>query len=158
MFTLRATRKLLAQMKAKPERAPQPPTTVLGDWYANVTGDGLILCVSERTLLPVILPGEAIRGLTTELPRALAVVLDRLDIDKAAVERERFAMAQSSVSVTANRRVVGFLNEFAFMLDVDLRRGSCVDASMALARTPCHASSSRLVTFPDQATRAAFGA
>lgn len=158
MFTLRATRKLLAQMKAEADPAPQPPTTVLGDWYANVTGDGLILCVSERTLLPVILPGEAIRGLTTELPRAIAVVLDRLDVDKAAIERERFAMAQSSVSVTANRRVVGFLNEFAFMLDTDARRGSWIEASMALARTPCNASSSKLVTWPDQATRAAFGA
>lgn len=159
MFTLRATRKLLALMKAKPESVTLPPTTVLGDWYANVTNDGLILCVSEKTLLPVVLPGSALRTLTTDLPRAMALVLDVLGVDKAAIERERFAMAQAAVSTTASRHVVGFLNEFAFMMEStpDERR-SLVEVAVDLAHTPCNASSAKLVTWPDQATREAFSA
>ncbi|MFN0064323.1 MAG: DUF6933 domain-containing protein [Myxococcaceae bacterium] len=158
MFTLRATRKLLALMVAKPESAPSPPTTVLGDWYANVTTRGLILCVSEKTLLPVVLPGERLRALARELPRALGAVLDSLGVDKTAIERERFAMAQSAVSTTASRRIVGFLNEFGVMMEAgrDDHR-SPLEVALDLAHTPCNASSSKLVTWPDHATRAAFG-
>jgi hypothetical protein len=83
VFTLRATRKLLTTIKAKPAKEPPASTTVLGDWYANVTNDGIILCVSEKTLLPVVLPREAIRAITVELPRALATVLDKLGVDKS---------------------------------------------------------------------------
>jgi hypothetical protein len=155
MFTLRATRKLLALMTVTPLKAPPAPTTALGDWYANVTDDGTILCVSEQTLLPVVLPREALPTLATELPRALSLVLAKLGVDEAAIQRERFAMAQVAVSTTASRRVLGFLKEFAFMLEVAHEGTSLLDRSLRLAHTPCNASS-RNVTWPDEATRAAF--
>lgn len=156
MFCLRATRKLLTAMKAAPLEAPPPPTTVLGDWYANVTPDGLVLCVSEKTLLPVVLPHEAIGAIAIELPRALATILRELGVPPAAVERERFAMAQSTVSTTADRRVVGFLNEFAFLMEHERPR-SLLQAALELADTPCNASSTKRVTWPNAATRDAFG-
>jgi hypothetical protein len=68
-------------------------------------------------------------------------------------------MAQSVVSTTASRRVVGFLNEFAFMMeagDDEERPRSWIETSLELAHTPCNASSAKLVTWPDDATLAAF--
>ncbi len=159
MFSIRATRKLLTAMRATPLKEPPAPTTVLGDWYVNVTNDGLVLCVSEKTLLPVVLPREALSALAIELPRALAAVLDALGIERAAIERERFEMALSTVSTTANRRVVGFLNEFALMMEATSdheRPRSLLETSVYLAHTPCNASVTKLVTWPDAATRAAF--
>jgi hypothetical protein len=160
VYSIRATRKLLTAMRAAPLRPPPAPTTVLGDWYVNVTNDNLVLSVSEKTLLPVVLPCEALSALASELPRALALVLDALGIERAAIERERFEMARSAVSTTANRRVVGFLNEFAIMMQAtsDHRRPrSLLETSVYLAHTPCNASAAKCVTWPDAATRAAFG-
>ncbi|MDP3273888.1 MAG: hypothetical protein Q8Q09_01750 [Deltaproteobacteria bacterium] len=145
-------------MKAAPLKEPPTPTTVLGDWYANVTHDGLILCVSEKTLLSMVLPREALSAIAIELPRALTKVLDKLGVDRAAIERERFAMAQSTVSTTASRRVVGFLNEFAFMIEAMREHHgprSLLQTSLDLAHTPCNAGSA-LVTWPNEATQAAF--
>ncbi|MGC4068698.1 MAG: hypothetical protein QM784_29410 [Polyangiaceae bacterium] len=142
-------------MTATPLKAPTAPTTILGDWYANVTDDGHILCVSEQTLLPIVLPREALPSLATELPRAVSMVLAKLGVDEAAIQRERFAMAQVAVSTTASRRVLGFLKEFAFLLEAAQEGASLIDRSLWLAHTPCNASS-RDAMWPDEATRAAF--
>jgi hypothetical protein len=101
VYSIRATRKLLTAMRAAPLKAPPAPTTVLGDWYVNVTNDNLVLRVSEKTLLPVVLPREALSALASELPRALALVLDALGIERAAIERERFEMARSVSSTNS---------------------------------------------------------
>lgn len=160
MFTLRATRKLLTRMNASPDPAPAPPTTILGDWYAHLAPGGLVVCVSETTLLPVVLSEDALPALRTELPRAVASVLGALGIDEDAISRERFAMAKSTVSTTANRRVVGFLNEFAFLIETELEyepHRSLPEIALRLAQTPCNASSPNVI-WPDRATRSAFAA
>ena len=36
MFSLRCTARLLERLKLKPQPAVPPPTTRLGDWYANL--------------------------------------------------------------------------------------------------------------------------
>jgi hypothetical protein len=59
MFTLRCTARLLKRMKVAPLVACPEPTTHLGDWYANLIHVGrqqLVLAVSEKTLLPVVVP------------------------------------------------------------------------------------------------------
>jgi hypothetical protein len=158
MYTIRATHKLLTLMKATPEMNPPTPTTILGDWYVNVTDYGLIICISEKTLLPVLLPREALCTIATELPRALAAILDKLGIDRAAIERERFAMGNSLVSTTASRRLLGFLNDFARMMEPSPDyegHSSLLKASIWLANTPCNASSPN-ATWPNAATKAAF--
>jgi len=56
MFTIRCTKKLLRRVDDT--ETPTASTTVLGDWYAKVLYSRphqLVLCVSERSLLPVVL-------------------------------------------------------------------------------------------------------
>ena len=56
MVTLRCTQKLLRRLEVTDK--PAAPTPVLGDWYANILFSRphqLVLCVSERSLLPVVL-------------------------------------------------------------------------------------------------------
>lgn len=94
MFTIRSTRRLLDRLKALPLKNPEPPSTRLGDWYANLasrkTGE-LIICVSERTFLPVVLPIAALPNIAQELAKGLAIVLAELGIEKKLIELERWA-------------------------------------------------------------------
>jgi hypothetical protein len=56
VLTIRCTRKLLERLDVEASSVPLHPTNRLGDWYANLLFTGrarLIICVSERTLLPV---------------------------------------------------------------------------------------------------------
>jgi hypothetical protein len=79
---LRCTAKLLARLKATPEREPVESTTSLGDWCANLVQVGrlpLILAVSERTLLPVVLRARDLRSIVPRLARGVAEVLGAID-------------------------------------------------------------------------------
>jgi hypothetical protein len=155
VFTIRSTRRLLDALKVRPEKTVPEPTTRLGNWYANLlpfeAGD-FLLCVSEKTLLPIALPVSALPNLPQELSKALLPVLTGLGIERGFIEQERFAMAQAAFSTTANRHVVGFMNEFAFMMSVRLAEESTplTELSLWLAGTPCK------MCFPDRATQELF--
>ncbi len=64
VYTLRCTGKLLARLGTVTEVAREPPTTVLGDWYGTLIhapGMQLVLLMSERTLLPLVVPAREAR-------------------------------------------------------------------------------------------------
>jgi hypothetical protein len=59
MYTLRCTRKLLKRTDETPSSEAVSPTTVLGDWYANLLHlrpQQLVLAMNERTLLCALVP------------------------------------------------------------------------------------------------------
>ena len=88
MFVLRCTKKLLSRMNVRPPADAPKSQTLLGDWYANllhIQRQQLILCVSERTLLPVVMPARNARDLPQRLPLEIANVLRALDIPVAAI-------------------------------------------------------------------------
>ena len=74
VFSVRCTKKLLDRMRVDPDLHPPAPTTILGDWYANLLYVGkqqFILCVSEKTLVPVIVPAVDAKHLPHRLPEAV---------------------------------------------------------------------------------------
>jgi hypothetical protein len=141
MMVLRCTARLLG--KAKAEVAVDPPRSSgrLGDWYANRIQVGrtpLILCVSERTLLPVLLPASDVQAVPIGLRVGLLVVLERLGVEDPAVYDELGHMRTSVVARTASRRVLGSMTDFAFMLQSrDEPLSSLIDEALWLAHTPC---------------------
>jgi hypothetical protein len=157
MFTIRCTQKLLRRLQCSAEAST--PTTALGDWYANILfarPEQLVVCVSERTLLPVVLVARPAASLGNRLTNALAEVLSQLRTPSCLIEQEQAEMATFAYSTTRNRRVLGTLNEFLFQLSWYLHDEpslSLIDASLKLARTPCGAISG----FPDRLTAALFG-
>ena len=68
-----------------------PPSTKLGDWYAHLlfSRPRVVLCVSERTLLPVLIPARDARLLVQRLRDVVGQMLVELGIADAAVESER---------------------------------------------------------------------
>lgn len=161
MFALRCTQKLLDRLKSTPHPEPVAPDTALGDWYANLIRAGriqVILAVSERSLLPVVVPARDGRLLVQRLGESVEQMLTDIGIAAEDVTAERRAMQSWTVGKTANRRVLGSLNDLAFQLQVGLLEfpdRTLLAQSHWLAKTPL-----KVIDYgaPGQATRAAFAA
>lgn len=141
MFTLRCTKRLLERMRVEAASDASSASTVLGNWYANllyVAGSQIILAVSERTLLPVLLPAAGAKKLPKRLPAAVGDVLAAVGIPAGAIERELVEMRAVAVATTANRHVLGSMNDFRVMLEFPQERGETLLATaLFLAETPC---------------------
>jgi hypothetical protein len=141
MVTIRCTQKLLRRVQCT---TSQPASTnLLGDWYANILfarPEQLILCVSERTLLPVIVTARDARSLGARLAHSLREILLRLGVSPLLVDIEQSQMSPVAFGPTRNRRVLGTINEFLFQLSWhfhDHPAATLADAALWLARTPC---------------------
>ena len=154
MVTVRCTQKLLRRLRHTEET--HAGTTVLGDWYANILfsrPQQLVLCVSERTLLPIVLPAKRVETLAPRLAAAVGEVLFRLGIGPGLIEREQDEMRTFVYGRTQNRRVLGSLNDFMFML-AHYRQAwpaeTLIAHSLHLAQTPCtpvgHSSPDRVTS------------
>jgi hypothetical protein len=161
VFVLRCTHKLLDRLNATPDPESAPPDTVLGDWYANLIRIGriqVVLAVSERSLLPVVVPARDSRALVQRLCEALEPMLTTIGVPADEATAERSAMQHWAVGKTVNRRVLGSLNDLAFQLQVGLLNfpdRTLLAQSLWLAKTPL-----KVIDYgaPDQATLAAFAA
>jgi len=142
MYSLHCTKKLLDRIKPSIATSPPLPTTVLGNWYATALfwKPQLALLVNEGTLLPVLMPLAPSSTLTARFPGELAVVLGRHGISRAAIAREMAAMTEVAFAKTANRSVLGIMNEFSFLAEgyrEYLETSDLLTLSMRLADTPC---------------------
>ena len=159
MFAVRCTRKLLDRGAPRLLTKPVPPTTVLGDWYANIVvtrPEHLVVCISERTLLPVIVTAKDVKQLPERLATAVKTMLAAVGVSEEDVAAEGLEMGAGYLATTEDRRVLGCLNDFV----VHFKHGAGSDPdlnvqerALRLARMPC----SRLgFAFPSEATVAAF--
>ena len=146
MFHLHCTKKLLDRIK--PEIvAPEPSDTALGNWYATAIfwKPQVALLVSERTLLPVLLPLAPAATLARRFPAQLALVLREHGVSSEFIAQEVWRMDTVQYAKTANRSVVGTLNEFVKQAEFWLaayayEKGDDDDLlaiSAKLAETPC---------------------
>ena len=115
MFVVHATRKVLDRLREPTVGPFAQSTTVLGDWYATVQVQKphVALFVNEATLLPVLMPFAPAATLVERFPTTLASVLDRHDVSASFIEREVVQMTEHVLAKTANRSVIGIMNEFA---------------------------------------------
>ena len=123
MYALRCTQKLLQRMGTLAPSDDATSTTVLGDWYANILFSRprqLVLCVSERTLLPVVVPAKDIHQLPARLIDSLSAVLSVLGVDAEAIAREHAAMQGVNICRSKSKQVLGSLNQLMFQLESQL--------------------------------------
>ena len=156
MFTLHCTKKLLERVRPEIE-APCNATTRLGNWYATALfwKPQMALLVNERTLLPILMPLAPAATLAKRFPAALKEVLQGLDLPAEFIQAEVEGMNDVIYAKTANRSVVGTMNEFAFLAEAFRYRGVPVDTlalSLKLAGVPC-GPLSKGAGFPEDAVR-----
>ncbi|NML96277.1 DUF6933 domain-containing protein [Novosphingobium olei] len=146
MFHLHCTKKLLDRIKPDIVTLGRSDTA-LGSWYATVLfwKPQVALLVSERTLLPVLMPLAPVATLARRFPAQLALILKEHGVPSEFIAQEVWRMDQVRYAKTANRRVLGILNEFVkqakfWLAAYAYERGDNDDLlaiSAKLAETPC---------------------
>lgn len=142
---LRCTKKLLGKVEPSLIATPigRESSGVLGDWYCHYVQHGrshLVLCVCERSLLPVVIPAAPVSSFPIRLAETLASVLLRLGVAPHLIERELAGMSHVAYAATASRVVLGSLNDFNFAISFypdEVLAGAFVWLSLHLAETPC---------------------
>jgi len=120
MYTLRCTRKLLRRTDETPTSEAVSPTTVLGDWYANLLylrPQQLVLAMNERTLLCALVTASPAATVAERLRVEVGGLLRDIGVPATKVEGELAAMVHVAIGTTASRAVIGCMNDAAFRLD-----------------------------------------
>ena len=153
MFILRATGKLRDRIRASAGYAGEESTTVLGDWYATMLRwrPQVALLVNQRTLLPVLMPLAPAATMPAQVADHVGEVLAAHGVPDSVIRAEVDRMRQWRIAPTANRSVVGVMNEFTFLADARRNTGNpnLVDLAVRLAATPCSPLYKRRVS-PDR--------
>jgi hypothetical protein len=141
---VRATRRLLHRLSptAVADEVTES-TTLLGDWYATLLPwqpRQVALLVSETTLLPVLMPLAPAATLLDRFPDHLAGVLRAHRVHEDVVTDEQTGTTEYRLAPTANRSVVGSMNEFTYLADAH-RHGhpdlDLLELSLQLSTVPC---------------------
>lgn len=139
MIVFRCTQRLAKRIRVSLADDALPSSGSLGDWYANALNVGpsrYVLCLSERTLLPVILPARK-SEFPVRFSYYLQAVLGCLEISGPHVDHELRATTQPVFAKTQSRALLGSLNDFIFNAAVLMDRGdSPLEANLRLAEMP----------------------
>jgi hypothetical protein len=143
VLTIRCTRRLLKHLGAEAIIDPPLPTNRLGNWYAKlvfVSRVPLIICISERSLLPVIVEARDASSFSPRFRDAARSVLQGIGAGPDMVGREVREMESFAIGATANRQVLGSLNDLASLARFEIEDNPSIDfvtLAVKLAETPC---------------------
>lgn len=141
MFLLRATLKLRQRIGPPASHDGERSTTLLGDWYATMLPwrPQVALLVNERTLLSALVPLAPAATMPARVADQVGEVLAAHHVSDSTICAEVDQMRQWRIVPTANRSIVGVMNEFAFLADTwrDVARPNLLDLAVRLAATPC---------------------
>lgn len=143
MVIFRCTQKLAKKFKLPLEKdCPETSTNILGDWYFNYfifARKYYLLGVSEKSLLPVIIPAKEIKDFPARLGGELNKILEFLGIEKQKIDEETSAMQKIRFAATKSKIVLGCQNDsirlLPYILD-DNPHSSLLEISLTLGRTP----------------------
>ena len=139
---MRATKKLLDRLGPPTLGEGEQSTALLGQWYATAVPwrPQVALFVNEPTLLPVLMPLAPTTTLLARFPRHVAVVLAEHEAPRGAIDQELQHLREYRLAKTANRSVVGVMNEFTYLAGIHragAKEPDLLGLSMRLAATPC---------------------
>lgn len=140
MFIVHGTKKFRDRVRAPLPASDECSTTALGSWYATVLfrKPQVALFVNETTLLPVLLPLAPSATILDRFPLALRMVLDAHGLEPGFIQHEFEEMSDHRLTKTANRSIVGMLNEFSFLAEVwSEATEDLASLSLRLAGIPC---------------------
>ena len=142
VLIVRATKKLLDRIGPLTLGEGEQSTTLMGQWYATAMfwRPQVALFVNEPTLLPVLMPLAPAATLLARFPQQVATVLAAHGTPDAVIHEEQRQMRDRRLARTANRSVVGIMNEFTFLAESyrsDTPAPDLLALAIRLATTPC---------------------
>ena len=159
MFVVHGTKKFLDRVHSTTPPAPDPSTvtTILGAWYATVLfwQPQIALFVNEPTRLPLFVPLAPSATVISRMTQTAVAVFTALGLSKEFITREATEMGSHQLTKTANRSVLGSMNDFAYLAEAHhtaKHPTDLLELSLRLARTPCgplyrsHTSPDREIT------------
>lgn len=116
MYTVHVTKKLLDRLKT-PVTVPGDASTSLGNWYATslMWRPQVAVFVNTATFFPVFARLAPAATVLERFPDAACEVWARMELDPRFVHNEISHMTNPNVAKTADRQVLGVMNELAFM-------------------------------------------
>ena len=121
MFVVHGTKKFLdrAHGAAPAGPDPQPSTTILGAWYATVLfwRPQVALFVNEPTRLPLLLPLAPATTAIARMTQTAAAIFTALGLPEEFITQETTEMSTHQLRKTANRSVLGTMNDFAYLAE-----------------------------------------
>ncbi len=141
MLIFRCTERTVRRFKLPLRNDAPSASGVLGDWYVNLLNIGpyrLVLCVSERSLLPVIVPARN-ECFPAQFNSALKAVLRELKVPEQNIEVEAGEGREILFGRTRNRQVLGVMNDLSRLAFGDFLSTSpdhLLYLSMRLAEAP----------------------
>jgi hypothetical protein len=121
-----------------------PPSVglLLGQWYATALfwKPQVALFVNEPTLLPVLMPLAPAATLPARFPQQVATVLTAHRTPDTIIRAELQQMHDHRLAKTANRSVVGIMNDFTRLAETyrdNTPEPELLGLAMRLATTPC---------------------
>jgi len=155
VLSIHCTRKLLKRLGAVGILDPPSPTNRLGDWYTNLAFAKhvpLIICVSERSLFPVLVQSRGAASFGPRFREADRSVLQGIGPEPDIVGQEVREMGSFAIGVTTSRRVLGSLNDLASLARFEIEdhpSADLVTVAVKLAetlRSPLKYESTRAVS------------
>jgi hypothetical protein len=142
VLIVRATKKLLDRIGPPNLGDEEQSTTLMGQWYATAIfwKPQVALFVNEPTLLPVLMPLAPAATLLARFPQQAAAALAAHGTSDAVIDEELRQMRDRRLAKTANRSVVGIMNEFTFLAEAyrgDTPEPDLLALAIRLAATPC---------------------
>jgi hypothetical protein len=142
VLIVRATKKLLDRIGPPSLGEGEQSTTLTGHWYATALfwKPQVALFVNEPTLLPVLMPLAPAATLLARFAQQLAAVLAARGTPGAVIDDEQRQMRDRRLAKTANRSVVGIMNEFTYLAEAyrnDTPVPDLLTLAVRLAATPC---------------------
>jgi hypothetical protein len=142
VLIVRATQKLLDRIGPPNLGEGEQSTTLMGQWYATAMfwKPQVALFVSEPTLLPVLMPLAPAATLLARFPQQAAAALAAHRTPQAVIDEELRQMRDRRLAKTANRSVVGIMNEFTALARAYRGDAPALDLlalAVRLAATPC---------------------
>jgi hypothetical protein len=121
-----------------------PPTNRLGDWYAKLVSTArgtLIICISERSLLPALVRATTDPdSFVASFQNAIRSVLSEIGAAPELIQGEAIEYERPAIGMTMNRRVLGSLNDLAYLAQSVSEDNSWSDltaVAVELAATAC---------------------
>jgi hypothetical protein len=142
VLIVRATKKLLDRIGPPNLDEGEQSTTLLGQWYATALfwKPQVALFVNEPTLLPVLMPLAPAATLLARFPQQVATVLAAHGTPDPIIRAELQQMHDHRLAKTANRSVVGIMNDFTRLAETyrdNTPEPELLGLAMRLATTPC---------------------
>ena len=117
MIKLKCTKRLISRIGEGLDDVPSDGYKILGDWVGNIIpimGGELLIFLNERSLLTIVLTTASFSNLQASFSNQVILLLEKLEIPEAFIQKVKSEMSTISIVVTDSRRMLALLRDASY--------------------------------------------